>query len=67
MRKLKGYRVMAGLTQEDMAEHLGYSRVYYSYKENDIARFNLAERKTIFRLLKKSLPELKMDELFPIN
>ena len=65
MSKLKGYRVMAGFTQEDLANHLGYSRVNYTYKENDQKLLSYDERKKIHKLLKRKLPNLKYDELFP--
>ena len=65
MSKLKGYRVMAGLTQEDIANHLGYSRVNYTYKENDQKLLSYEERKKIHKLLKRKLPNLKYDDLFP--
>lgn len=65
MSKLKGYRVMAGFTQEDLAKHLGYSRVNYTYKENDQKLLSYEERKKIHKFLKKKLPDLKYDELFP--
>lgn len=65
MSKLRGYRVMAGFTQEDVANHLGYSRVNYTYKENDQKLLSYDERKKIHKLLQHKLPELKYDDLFP--
>ena len=64
--RLKGYRVMAGLTQEDMAEAIQVNRPYYTLKENG-NKFSTEQTKTIFRVLKKKLPSLKYEEVFPVD
>lgn len=67
MSRLKGYRVMAGLTQEDVAKEFGYSRVNYTYKENDQKLLTSEEKEKLFQLLSKKLPNLTFDELFPVE
>lgn len=67
MSRLKGYRVMAGFTQEDVAKMFGYSRVNYTYKENNQKLLSADERKKIFKLLRKKLPNLVYEELFPVE
>lgn len=65
--KLKGYRVMAGYTQEEIASVLHVSRQAYNMKENGVNGFSQKERHTIFDVLKQKLPELTFEELFPID
>lgn len=64
--RLKGYRVMAGFTQEDMAKILGVHRPYYTLKENG-NKFTREQKVVILKLLKKKIPNLTMEELFPID
>lgn len=64
--KLKGYRVMAGYTQEDIAKALGIHRPYYTLKENG-SKFTQEQRKIILKLLQRKIPSLTMEELFPID
>lgn len=56
--KLKGYRVMAGLTQKDMAEALGISKISYVQKENDKGTFNINEVKKIIEILNSKLDKV---------
>lgn len=65
--KLKGYRTMAGYTQEKIAQQIGISRLSYVLKENGDKRFSQDQEKAIFEVLKEKVPELTMEELFPIN
>lgn len=58
---------MAGFTQEDVAKMFGYSRVNYTYKENNQKLLSAEERKKIFKFLKKKLPNLVYEELFPVE
>lgn len=67
MNTLKGYRVMAGYTQEDMAKTINIGRMTYIKKEKDITNFSFNEKQIIFSKLKEKLPTLTMEELFPIN
>lgn len=65
MLQLKGYRVMCGYAQEDIAKHLGCSRALYSYKENEVRSFTDKEKEKIYKLLRKKIPDLTMEKLFP--
>ena len=65
--KLKGYRVMAGYTQEDIAIELKVSRQSYNMKENGVNTFTQKERNLVFEILMKKIPSLTMEELFPID
>lgn len=56
---------MAGYTQEEIADKLGYGRANYTYKENDVSKFGEDEKKTIFDLLKEKIEGLQMEQLFP--
>lgn len=66
-KKLKGYRTMAGYTQEKLAQLIGISRLSYILKENGDKRFSQGQEKAIFEVLQEKIPELTMEELFPIN
>lgn len=67
MSNLKGYRVLAGYTQEEFSSLLGISRVMYCYKETGTRAFSEEERKRILHHLNKKIPSLTMEELFPIG
>lgn len=57
---------MCGYTQEDMPSLIGCSsREMYSYKENGKYKFSNDEMKKIYRLFKKKIPSIKMEDLFP--
>lgn len=49
VNKYRGYRVMNGYKQSDIAEHLGIARQTYKYKES-IQKFNTAEKKCLANL-----------------
>lgn len=63
MNKVKGYRVMAGLTQKEMADKLGISRETFILKEkND--RFTTAETIAITTILNECGLSLTREEIF---
>ncbi len=64
--KLKGYRVMAGYTQEDIASALGISRSFYVLKENGGRKFSDIEETIVLRKLKEKIPELNKEDVFPL-
>ena len=66
MSRLKGYRVMCGLTQEDIAKSIGISRLSYLHKENGNKRFHSNEELAIVKLLKEKLPSIEREDVFPI-
>jgi DNA-binding XRE family transcriptional regulator len=65
--KIKGYRVMAGYSQKDMASLINIGTVSYSLKETGKRQFNQVELEKIFKVLKEKLPNLEFENLFTIN
>lgn len=64
MSKLKGYRVMLGLTQQAMADKLDISLQSYNNKETGKTPFNDKEKKAIKSFVKEIKPDITIDELF---
>lgn len=66
--KLIGYRKMAGLTQQDMANYLGINRATYFRKEQGKMAFTEKEILDVYKVLSKELrqtvPELKLSDIF---
>lgn len=62
--KLKGYRVMLGLTQKKMADRLDISLQSYNNKELGKTPFNDKERLLIKSMVTKIKPDITIDELF---
>lgn len=66
INKLKGYRTMAGYTQEEISKHLGISKSLYVYCENGIRTFTQERKNIVYQLLKKKIPDLKIEDVFPM-
>lgn len=64
MSKLKGYRVMLGLTQQAMADKLNISLQSYNNKETKKTPFNDKERLAIKSMVAEIKPDVTIDELF---
>ncbi|CYV40912.1 transcriptional regulator [Streptococcus suis] len=64
MSKLKGYRVMLGLTQKNMADKFGISLQSYNNKETGKTSFTDRERLIIRDLVREIKPDITIDELF---
>lgn len=64
MKKLRGYRVMLGLTQQQMADKLEISSQSYSNKELGKTQFNDEERLAIKSMVAEIKPDITIDELF---
>lgn len=64
MSKLKGYRVMLGLTQQQMADKLDISLQSYNNKETKKTPFNDKERLAIKSMVAEIKPDITIDELF---
>ena len=64
MSKLRGYRVMLGLTQQQMADKLGISLQSYNNKELRKTPFNDRERLAIKSMVAEIEPDITIDELF---
>lgn len=64
MDKLRGYRVMLGLTQKDMSDKLNISLQSYNNKETGKSAFNDKERLAIKSMVSEIKPDITIDELF---
>ncbi len=64
MSKLRGYRVMLGLTQQQMADKLKISLQSYNNKELGKTSFNDRERLVIKSMVTEIKPDITIDELF---
>lgn len=64
MSKLKGYRVMLGLTQEQLGHKLGITKQSYNNKETGKTAFTDKERLAIKSLVMDIKPDITIDELF---
>ena len=64
MSKLRGYRVMLGLTQQQMADKLNISLQSYNNKETKKTPFNDKERLAIKSMVAEIKPDITIDELF---
>lgn len=62
--KVRGYRVMLGLTQKQLSEKLGCSNQSVSSKEKGKTPFNDKEKTIILNLVKEIHPTATIDELF---
>lgn len=64
LNRIRGYRVMIGLTQEEMAGKLGVTKQAYSLKELGKSPFKDHERLIIRELVREIKPDITIDELF---
>lgn len=64
MSKLKGYRVMLGLTQQAMADKLDISLQSYNNKETGKTSFTDRERLIIREQVREIKSDITIDELF---
>ena len=64
MSKLRGYRVMLGLTQQQMANKLKISLQSYNNKELGKTPFNDKERLAIKSMVAEIKSDITIDELF---
>lgn len=62
--RVKGYRVMLGLTQKEMADVLGISTQSYYLKETGQVRFTHDEMRVFRDKLRGILPEVTVDDIF---
>lgn len=64
MDKLRGYRVMLGLTQQKLADKLGITLQSYNNKETGKTPFNDREKLAIKSIIAEIRPDITIDELF---
>lgn len=63
-QKVKGYRIMLGLRQDDMAKQFGISKQAYSAKERGVTRFTKEEMIVIKEMLLPLFPGITIDDIF---
>lgn len=64
MNKVKGYRNMLGLTQQEMADKLNISKQSYNRKENNKTNFNDLEKQKIKTVLQEIDEKITIDFIF---
>lgn len=62
--KVRGYRVMLGKTQQEMADLFNISKQSYSAKERGVTRFSEDEMITLKEMLQGLFPGITIDEIF---
>ena len=62
--KIAGYRIMLGLTQDDIAEKFAISKQAYRMKEIGKSAFNDREKIMFKNMLKDIFPNITIDEIF---
>ena len=63
MNKIKGYRSMIGLTQEELATELGMATRTFVNKETGKSEFTVSELQTIKEILNAKGINVSLDEL----
>jgi putative transcriptional regulator len=63
MNKIKGYRVMVKMTQEEMAKAIGVALRAYVDKENGKSNFSIEQLKTIKSILNEKGLSIQVDDL----
>ena len=64
LKKVKGFRIMCGFTQEEMAKALNISTVSYRLKETGEREFTESEMKALVEKMKTINPSLTLDSIF---
>lgn len=64
MLKVRGYRTMLNLRQDQIAELIGISKQSYSLKERGKIRFSDDEKKKMKELFKNIRSDITIDEIF---
>lgn len=62
--RVKGYRVMLGLTQREMADILGLSTQSYYLKENGRVKFTYDEMRVFRDRVQTIMPDVTIDDIF---
>ena len=63
VNKIKGYRIMTGLSQEDMAAKLNMSARTYARKESNVNNFNVKEVKALIKVLAEHNVNVTVNDL----
>ncbi|MFK4788109.1 helix-turn-helix transcriptional regulator [Lactococcus petauri] len=62
--KVKGYRNMLGLTQQQLGKKLGISKQTYHNKEKEKTSFTDSEKVAFKKLLVPLFPEITIEDIF---
>ena len=62
--KIKGYRYMLGLSQEEMAFKLGMSKKTYIKRERGVMQFKDDEKLKFKKLLVDIFPNITIEQIF---
>lgn len=62
--RVKGYRVMLGLTQKEMADVLGLSAQSYYLKENGRVKFTYDEMRVFRDRVRTIMSDVTIDDIF---
>lgn len=62
--KIKGYRYMLGLSQQEMALKLGISKETYIKRERGVVKFKDEEKIKFKKLLVNIFPNITIEQIF---
>lgn len=62
--KIRGYRNMLGMTQEQMGAKLGITKQGYQRKEVGKSKFSDEEKMTFKKLLLPLFPDITLEDIF---
>ncbi|WP_188205381.1 helix-turn-helix transcriptional regulator [Desemzia incerta] len=61
---VKGYRILTGYTQQDLADLFGITKQAVSQKERGVTRFSEKEMIVIRDLVREVIPNATIDDIF---
>ena len=64
MNKVKGFRIMLGMTQEEMAAAIGISINTYRTWEDDPGKFKLEQAQKFTKVVNKVDPTITLADIF---
>ncbi|MBF6625734.1 helix-turn-helix domain-containing protein [Aerococcaceae bacterium zg-BR9] len=64
INKIRGYRNMLKMTQDDMAKEMGITKQAYYLKENGKREFKDAEKIKFKELLLPTFPNITLEDIF---
>ncbi|MGX7024131.1 helix-turn-helix transcriptional regulator [Vagococcus hydrophili] len=64
MNKIAGYRIMLGMTQDQMAKKFNISKQAYWKKEKRQTQFSDKEKMKFKEILKPLFPNITIDDIF---
>ncbi|MGY0400711.1 helix-turn-helix transcriptional regulator [Carnobacterium jeotgali] len=61
---IKGYRILTGYTQQDLANMFGVTKQAISQKERGVSRFSDKEMIVVRNLVREVIPNATIDDIF---